>query len=257
MHQPFCKDLERCEGKVKSLSKNFTELLGITVFAYGRFYDDGSVKWITSNADQDLYLLESKLIETEPTFNTKDAVPEGVHLHFCDREFPGAEEFYKERRTRFQMDHGMIFSRHKDGYLENGYFSGLLAKKPLYNLFVREQILFSSFMDHFVSQLDRQLLTVLSEGIPMSQFGNAKKPKSAPLDRESILALCGCTNLLALSDREKECLILLKDGYTYQMIGKALHLSERTVEHYLESAKNKLGLETRPELYKVAQKLAI
>lgn len=255
MLKQFYKDLTRCEGRVKQLSKDFTSLLDISVFAYGRFYDDGRASWITSNADQDHFLLESEMIPHEPTFDTKKRVPEGMKLWFCDRPFPGSDQFYKERAKRFQMDHGMILSRHHNGYLENCYFSGLLAKKPLYNLFLQEKELFVSFMDHFIDQLDRTLLDVISEGLPFYAFGKTENAKSATLDRTALLAASGCGNLLSLSSREKECLVLLKDGYTYQMIGKELHLSERTVEHYLESAKNKLGLESRPDLYRIARKL--
>ncbi|MCE5294551.1 MAG: LuxR C-terminal-related transcriptional regulator [Chlamydiales bacterium] len=38
-------------------------------------------------------------------------------------------------------------------------------------------------------------------------------------------------------------------------MGKTLYLSSRTVEHYLESVKNKLGITGRPELYLAAKKL--
>ena len=60
---------------------------------------------------------------------------------------------------------------------------------------------------------------------------------------------------MTLSKREKQCLVLLKDGHTYHTIGLALGLSECTIEHYLESVKNKLNVEARTELFLAAEKL--
>lgn len=255
-HQIY-KNLESCEGRVRALSSSFAALLGITVFAYGRIYNDARVSWVTSNAEQDHFLLEfPEALTSEPTFGTKNEVPEGAHLWFCDRTFSGSELFYKERAKRFQMDHGMVLVRHQKDYLETCYFSGLLSKKPLYNLFANEQVLFYAFMDHFVSRLDSNIMSVLHEAVPMHEFTDCQAQKPLQIDRESALAACGCKQLLCLSERERECLLLFREGYTYQTIGKALHLSARTVEHYIESIKGKLGLETRPELYKAAKKLS-
>lgn len=140
-------------------------------------------------------------------------------------------------------------------------FSGLLAKRPLYNLFMNKKALFGAFMDHFISQLDRKSLSLLEEGVMLSDL------KSHPghsmedgwlnaLEEPSLAALCGWKNLLKLSKRERECLLLLKKGYTCQAIGEYLKLSARTVEHYIDSVKNKLDLETRPELYTAAENLS-
>lgn len=82
-----------------------------------------------------------------------------------------------------------------------------------------------------------------------------KAEQISPAHRQSLIAICGWKNLLLLSKREKECLVLFKQGYTYQSIGVHLGLSVRTVEHYIDSVKNKLGLETRSELYLAAEKL--
>ncbi len=51
-----------------------------------------------------------------------------------------------------------------------------------------------------------------------------------------------------LSRRETECLCLLLKGRTMKMIGKMMGLSPRTVEHYIESVKGKLGVRTKLEL---------
>ena len=51
-----------------------------------------------------------------------------------------------------------------------------------------------------------------------------------------------------LSARERECLLLYSRGKTANETGKILKISVRTVEHYMESVKNKLGCERKTDL---------
>ena len=51
-----------------------------------------------------------------------------------------------------------------------------------------------------------------------------------------------------LSQRQLDCLSFLVKGNTIKQIAKQLSLSPRTVEHYLEAAKDKLNCYTRAEL---------
>lgn len=246
--------------RVRNLSKNFCQQLGITVFGYVRIYDNGTVSWVTTCPDQDRFLVESDELSRNPLVNDRNLLKEGLYLDIYNRQFPGCEEFYRERAKLFQMDHGMILVKHQKDYIETCCFSGLFAKRPLYQLFMNEQALFKTFMEHFTNQLDLRLLEILSHGILLADL----KDESNVLDEEALyfsgdrailLEACGWKNFLKLSKREKQCLALLKEGHTYHTIGLSLGLSERTVEHYLESVKNKLNLETRTELFLAAEKL--
>lgn len=254
--EQFCRRLETTHESVRRLSRDFCDALGLTTFAYARVTNDGRVSWVTSNPDQDRFLLESSFLDEEPVVDTREALKEGAYLHFADRKFPGSETFYRERARLFQLDHGMVLVKHRKDYLETCCFSGLVVKKPLFNLFLNEKALFAAFMDHFSKSIDRKIASQLEEGINLCEIKRAYgNEKSASLDRERLLAICGYKAYLTLSSQEKRCLMLLKEGYSYALIGKKLKLSPRTVEHYLESVKNKLGLESRPELCLAAEVL--
>lgn len=248
----FCKDLERTGGKVRALTKNFTDHLGITVFGYARIYNNGRASWLSSKPEQDLFLLESpQIFATEPLLDTQEGLQEGAYIFATPRRFEGDELFHEERRKRFGIDHGMALVKHQKDYLEAGFFSGLVSKQPLFNTFVNDKALYYAFMDHFSKQLNRELLQVLEGGFSITEVKKttAKQQQTPGPDRSQLLAACGLQHLLELSTREKECLLLFRAGYTYEGIGKKLFLSARTVEHYLESIKNKLNKESRPELY--------
>ncbi len=255
----FGRRLENCADSVHRLSKNFCQPLGITTFAYSRVSKKGEASWVTSNPDQDQFLLESKALEEEPFFNTPDAVKAGHYLWFNNRHFEGSDIFYHERTQRFKLDHGLVLVRHQKEYIEACCFSGLLATSPLYNLFINEKSLFETFMQHFTESLDRRILTQIHDTIPISHFksthGKASKSSSPKLDREALVVACGQKELLKLSSQEKKCLLLLKKGHSYPSIATILGLSTRTVEHYIDSVKNKLNLHLRPELSLAAEKL--
>lgn len=252
------KNFDLSVDKIKKLSRNFCEPLEITVFGYVRIYDHGVVSWITTNPDQDRFLVDSGELNKNPLVNDRLILKEGCYLDTYDKQFPEAEAFYRERAKRFQMDHGMVLVRHQKDYLETCCFSGLSTKRPLYQLFMNEQTLFKKFMEHFTAQLDVRLLTVLSQGISLLDLKDKSHlPGAGNLylsgERIALWEACGWKNLHKLSKREKECLVLLKEGHTYSEMGVKLRLSERTIEHYLQSVRNKLGLETRAELYQAAE----
>ena len=251
----FCKGFEAGADRIRQISKQFCLPLGITTFAYVRVYKKGYASWLTSNPDQDRFLLESGALNDDPLLDTPEALKEGHYLWFNDREFPGCETFYKDRTRLFQMDHGLVVVKHNNDYLETCCFSGLLSKKPLYNLFMNERGLFSTFMEHLPSLLDRSLLKHLEQGITLSEIKSAFGKSSAKLDRSEIVKACGRKELLKLSKREKECLLLLKEGNTFESTGEHLEISSRTVEQYINSVKNKLGVQARTELFHIADKL--
>ncbi len=254
----FCKELERTGGRVSTLTKDFRDILSITVFCYARIYNNGRASWLSSMPEQDLFLFESpQIFDAEPLLDTRENLQERAYIFPTPRHFDGCESFHKERQKRFGVDHGMALVKHQKDYVEVCCFLGLLSKRPLFNTFVNEKAHYYAFMEHFSKQLNRDLLQVLDGGFSITEVRKtgAKIQQSFVPDHSQLLAACGLQYLIGLSTREKECLLLFRRGFTYEAIGKRLFLSARTVEHYLESVKNKLNIESRPELYRAADLL--
>lgn len=255
----FCKKLDQGVDSVRDLSKKFRQTFDLTGFAYVRVYLDGRVGWVSSDADHDRLLIESGFLKEDPLIDTPKLLKEGRYLWFHDRQFPGCEAFYRDRSQLFGLDHGLVVVNHHKDYLETGCFSGCLAKRPLYNLFLKETGLFLAFLEYFKNHLNKPLSSLLEEGLTIDDLKTPiRKPISNTIpseDRCSLVSTCGWASLLKLSPREKQCLALVWHSYTYQEIGESLNLSPRTIEHYLESIKNKLGIDTRAELRIAAKKL--
>jgi DNA-binding NarL/FixJ family response regulator len=53
--------------------------------------------------------------------------------------------------------------------------------------------------------------------------------------------------LAALTEREREVLQLVAEGLSNKEVGARLHLSEKTVKHYMTIVMEKLGVRNRTE----------
>ncbi len=60
---------------------------------------------------------------------------------------------------------------------------------------------------------------------------------------------------IGFSKRERECFLYLLKGFTYKEIGKALGLSDRTIEAYLKNMRMKVGASSRKDLTEKVSKL--
>ncbi len=63
--------------------------------------------------------------------------------------------------------------------------------------------------------------------------------------------------MAALSERERECVVLAGKGLTDREIAAAVHLSFWTVAQYLKAAFRKLGVKTRTEAAVIATKAGL
>jgi DNA-binding CsgD family transcriptional regulator len=89
---------------------------------------------------------------------------------------------------------------------------------------------------------------MLATSIKTPLFSDTKKPIGViglSILRENN---CVAQTPFKLTPRELDCLYYLVKGNIKKEIAKQLKLSERTVEHYLESAKNKMMCSHRSEL---------
>jgi two-component system, NarL family, response regulator NreC len=60
-----------------------------------------------------------------------------------------------------------------------------------------------------------------------------------------------------LTDREREVMQLIAEGYTAPQIGAQLSISPKTVDTYKQRVNDKLGLTTRADYVKVALRLGL
>jgi DNA-binding NarL/FixJ family response regulator len=104
--------------------------------------------------------------------------------------------------------------------------------------------------------LKRDAGVALAEGIrDAHQWGAVLHPAAARIMLDAYLR-CECADRLdsydRLTDREREILILVAEGYTNQRIARMLHVSPKTVDGHRSNLMSKLDLHDRTEVVKYA-----
>jgi two-component system response regulator NreC len=104
--------------------------------------------------------------------------------------------------------------------------------------------------------LKRSAGAELAEGIrAISEWGAVLHPLAARVMVDAYLR-CDCAERLdsyeRLTDREREILILVAEGYTNQQIAEMLHVSPKTVDSHRTNLMSKLDLHDRTEVVKYA-----
>lgn len=158
---------------------------------------------------------------------------------------------YKENNAEIVCNDKMIIFDEVTNRLDGFHFEVVSFNFPVYNASNELIAIFGmsplydnsvdSATDNFIDALNK----IINLGIIQSHTILASK------------LLPGiCIAGIYLSRREVQCLQLLIAGKTSQLIGQLLHLSPRTIEHYLVNIKNKLNVRTKAELIeKVLQEI--
>ncbi len=98
--------------------------------------------------------------------------------------------------------------------------------------------------------LKRAAHTDLSEALRSVAEGQIFIDRSLRVDLEK--AARGSLGPERLTPREREVLVLLARGLTYNEVGRRLHIGARTVETHRRKLAEKLGIETRADLLRLA-----
>jgi DNA-binding CsgD family transcriptional regulator len=110
-----------------------------------------------------------------------------------------------------------------------------------------QKVIFSKEPKVLVEQLTRHDgMKIIGSSFKSALFGKTKK--IIGVIGLSIFRELERTETFNLSFREMDCLFWLVKGFSIKQISTQLHLSSRTIEHYLENIKLKLNCRVRSEL---------
>ena len=92
-------------------------------------------------------------------------------------------------------------------------------------------------------------------GVNMGELSPVEFNRLWPEKQREVLAICGLLDMgmreqhlrsvVNLSPRQEECLVWLAAGLTPGQIADRLGLADKTIEHHISAAKNKLNVSTR------------
>lgn len=137
-------------------------------------------------------------------------------------------------------------------------FATHLSIDTFESLCMNEMSLLKLFVKRFREEFNPTLFKMKEECVDIASLIGPlfyQKNTNVPLpsvDKKLFLKQFQLTELLELSEREKEVLFYISKGLFAIQIAELLHLSKRTVEHYTENIKNKLNCYSKAELIQKA-----
>lgn len=226
---------------IKKICTPLLDCFGIHCFSYYFINPDGHFGTICSLPEQLLFYYEQELYLTNPWLRHPKllrsgyayipATPDKILLEVSDK--------------KYQVRNMLLILQHQGENLE-GFTFVLPTLNPnnCADFFLKNLDLFYKFISYF--KLEAKLII---ENLKQSDY-NLKEAKGElffedsttwPLSKQDPNASHFLKKIDPLSLRESQCLNLFKKGKSAQATAASLGLSQRTVEHYFENIKNKLG----------------
>jgi DNA-binding CsgD family transcriptional regulator len=248
----FCKEVNAlCQPIFQSFNVNF--------FSHTRAFHNGQFRGIMTNPE----LTECFLKRKYPINFSKGKgfyLNSGVYITDCFTKNSDIEEKVKAFWNEFNIGYLVHIVKKNIDYDDMYSFGLNIGDKILVNKFLNHM----KMINHFIMYFESQSFNIFSKITPVTYSKDYFSPsqneydtayitdkeqelffKSLPLKKVRISGNLGDT---FLSQREYECLCYATKSYSLKEIAKRMNLSPRTIETYLDSVKNKLGVEKRSDL---------
>ena len=248
----FCKE-------ITALCQPIFELFNVNYFAHTRAFHNRQFVAVMTNPELTECFLKRKhsiYFSEGNGFYLND----GCYFTNCFTQSFGLEEKLKAFWKEFDIGYLIHIVKKQTGYDDMYYFGLNVQDGFLVNKFLNHL----KMIEHFILYFKSQSLGVFNKIEPVSYSQDyfllpQSKPnisyvtskeqeiflKSLPLKKVQVLGKLGNA---FLSQREYECLRYANKCYSLKEIAKQINISPRTVETYLNSVKNKLGIARRSDL---------
>lgn len=254
-----CQPTLKNSKKIKTITAPLAQGFGLDIFWYYSITAEGELTYIENYPSIGENFYSNQLYLKHPYFKRPDLLNSG--FFFADRT---SNADYAQTQGKLNdlvfNDQLFIILNAGDEKVE-GYGFATSQKLPdLTNSIINNLFVFRKFIHYFhqenqdiFKQMHKYSVDISTECgknfyTPSGYFEDFN---SRPKTFSKLIDPIQSTALNSLSRREKECLKWFLKGFPAIQIGKKIHLSNRTVEFYIENVKNKLGCHTKQELYDV------
>lgn len=237
----------RNDRKIKKICEPLVDHLDIPVFAYYFVEADGSFGFLTNSLDFNSYYFEENIYLANPYFAHPAFFRSGYAMLPCSSD----EETQKKLNIRFSADHMFLHVKTNSNVMESFIFANLHeGLKDGQNYMMKIDLLdkFCKYFKRETSDLIQKMKGAhynIKEERGESLFESAPDVPLAAYDPKVKNFLKKVTGL---SRQEQICLEHFQQGKSAQATGALMNLSQRTVESYFESIKNKLGCSSKYDL---------
>ncbi len=247
-----------CQDSLDKMRSLLLHSFGIDDFWHITLYENGQLANVSTYYEQWINFWDKEHYKAINFLIAPSRLKESCfHLSF-DKEFVSMTDSFKDT---FPQYHPFIMIRKEQRDIAHIY--GFAARKYMPNLesfYINNLPILDSFLNYyattnpkFTKHTDEQMVNIAelrgSDNFYKRSYGN-----DCHAEREQFLKALGVdahlfTQAHTLSNRERQVLAGAFEGKTAAQHGKELGLSSRTIQFYIDNAKNKLGVLSREELF--------
>lgn len=241
------------DTKIKSLTDHLDKFLNIFSYTYFKIESDGRFVTLANNPECiDFYYFEKYFLHN-PYFVDPKLLKSGI-VFTSTTQNKNYLDTVSSILNRFQVDHTFLMLEKTEGRVEGFLFGAKESKSQTSFNYMNYLDVLKKFNSYFT----REMSTVLGK-MHADRFNikNAKgksffeRDRGLPLAANDKISQDFLKMISPLSPQEERCLSLFRQGYSAQATASIMGLSRRTVEHYFETIKRKLGCYSKWDLLKL------
>lgn len=243
--------------------------LNISYFAHIQINKEGKFSGISNNPGFTEHYLQNQYYNAD--IHLADNNKLGKYVMWDAIERTGQSEKMHREAADFGIQHTFTIIEKNQDVSHFYHFANNESSKAINQIYISNLELLNLFISHFKENINQS--KVLASAFDL-QFSIDENAEGYTLENISNSMLINKDNFLneinsnvdkriinslinknsKLTKREIECLDLYSRGKIAKNIAATLGLSNRTVEHYLENAKFKLGIKSKSDLMEIVIK---
>lgn len=232
---------------IKKICAPLNDCLDIPIFSYFRIESDGRFGNLSNFPEEFDYFYSEKLYLNYPYLVHPNLVQTGSVWTNVAHSQDASERIF----DRYGMQQLLLKLQRHNNVVEGFVFAPKGFDPDDSKNYYGKLDLINSFISYFRREAKPLLKNMMGDQFNLKEVkGDAffKIDSSLPLANSNPKVLKFLKTVSPLSHREQQCLDLFKQGHSAQATGAILKLSRRTVEHYFDNIKDKLGCTTKSEL---------
>lgn len=250
-------------NKIKRICDPLNAIYNFKSFWYTRTTKHGKLFTTATNAEIHDWYYSTGQFHTNPFYRNPELIPSGFHFYSSVKE----EKFQNSLDSifkKFNVEAGCFAIHHKDELHTFGYGIERSEQVSLIDIITDNSDLLKKFNEYFLKELSNTIKVDFDDYVNLPvEMGNkyndrftGLNPKLQPHEKSKFLDGIGLLDwkaIQSLSSRELDCLKCIFLGLKAPEAAIKLNLKKRTVEKYIESTKNKLGCNSKLELFETAK----
>lgn len=235
------------DQKIKQICAPLVDILEIPVFTYSFVEADGRFGFLTNAIDFNTYYFEADLYLQNPYFSHPALFRSGYSMLPCSLD----EETQKILNKRFDANHFFLSLNSNSQMMESFLFANINENLKDSQYYLSRLDLINKFANYFKKEAKDLIGKMKADHFNIKANRGSQlfeTPLNVSLTAYDFKIQNFLKKVTGLTRQEFTCLEHFKKGRSAQATAAIMGLSQRTVESYFESIKNKLGCTSKYDL---------